>query len=79
MIVAVPADTPVTTPVDDPTVATAVAADDQVPPLVVLVHVWDEPIHIGVIPEIVWVIGLPIVTEVYPCVPHPQAGAYALK
>jgi len=62
----VPAETPVTIPVDAPTVATAVAPDDQVPPVVVLVHVWDEPIHIGVVPVIVWAIGLPIVTEVLP-------------
>ena len=53
MIVAVPADMPETTPVDDPTVATEVAELDHVPPVVVLIHVWDEPIQIGVVPVMV--------------------------
>jgi len=53
VIVAVPADIPVTTPVEDPTVATEVAELDHVPPVVVLVQVWDEPTQIGVVPVIV--------------------------
>jgi len=53
VIVDVPADTPVISPVEDPTVATEVAELDHVPPVVVLVQVWDEPIHTGVVPEMV--------------------------
>lgn len=62
MIVAVPADTPVTVPVDNPTEAIAVAELVHAPPVVVLVHVCDEPIQIGVVPVIVWVIGAVMVT-----------------
>jgi len=53
VIVEVPADTPVTVPFDDPTVAIEVAELVHVPPVVVLVHVWDEPIQIGVVPVMV--------------------------
>ena len=54
--------TPVTTPVPEPTVATAGVPLVQVPPPVVLVHVWLEPIHIGVAPVIVCAVGPDIVT-----------------
>ena len=52
-MVAVPADTPVTVPFDDPTVA--IEGDElvHVPPVVVLVQIWDEPTQIGVVPVIV--------------------------
>ena len=53
MTVAVPAEMPVTEPFDDPTVAMAVAELVHVPPVVVLVQVWDEPIQIGVVPVMV--------------------------
>ena len=66
MIVAVPADMPVTVPFDDPTVAIDAAELDHVPPVVVLVQVWDEPMQIGVVPDIFWVIGFPIVTVALP-------------
>jgi len=49
----VPADTPVTEPFVVPTVAMSVAELDHVPPEVVLDHVCEEPIHIGVVPEMV--------------------------
>jgi len=49
----VPAITPVTTPVDAPTVATAGVSLVHVPPVDVLLHVSEEPIHIGVTPVIV--------------------------
>ena len=52
-MVDVPADTPKTTPVVEPTVATAVAELVHVPPVVVLVQVWEEPAQIGVVPVIV--------------------------
>ena len=58
----VPAVTPVTTPVPEPTVATAGVPLVQVPPPVVLVQVWFDPIHIGVVPVIVWATGADIVT-----------------
>ena len=71
MIVAVPADMPVTEPFDDPTVAMAVAELVQVPPVVVLVHIWDEPTQIGVIPVIVCVIGAVIATVFVPVLTQP--------
>jgi len=52
-MVDVPADTPVTVPLDDPTVAIEVAELVHVPPVVVLVQVWEEPAQIGVVPVIV--------------------------
>ena len=61
-MVDVPADTPETKPVVESTVATAVAELDQMPPVVVLVHVWEEPTQIGVVPVMVWATGAVIVT-----------------
>ena len=52
-MVAVPADTPETVPFDDPTVAMAVEELVHVPPVVVLVQVWDKPTQIGVVPVMV--------------------------
>jgi len=49
----VPAVTPVTIPLEAPTEATPGVPLVQVPPVVVLVHVADEPVHKGVVPEIV--------------------------
>jgi len=66
VMVAVPADTPDTMPVDDPTVATEVAELDQEPPGVVLVQVWEEPVQMGVEPAMVCVTGVPIVTVALP-------------
>jgi len=54
VIVAVPADTPVTTPDEDPTVATDVAELDHVPPVVVPDHVAVPPTQSGVVPLMVW-------------------------
>ena len=50
MIVAVPADTPLTTPVEALTVATAVLLDVYVPPLVAEVNVVDAPAHTVEVP-----------------------------
>jgi hypothetical protein len=49
-IVAVPDETPVTTPVDELTVATEVEADDHVPPNTVLDKVVVDPLHTVVVP-----------------------------
>jgi len=54
VITAVPAATPVTIPEDAPIVATEVDPLIQEPPEVVLVHVCEEPTHIGVVPVMVW-------------------------
>ena len=40
-----PFSTPLTTPEDDPTEASAEAADDQVPPAVASLNVTEEPWH----------------------------------
>jgi hypothetical protein len=52
VIVALPAVTPVTTPVIELTVATAVLLDVQEPPAVVFVNVVVDPIHALVVPPI---------------------------
>jgi len=70
-MVEVPAEIPVTVPFDDPTVATVVAELVQEPPVVVLVHVWDEPIHIGVVPVMVCAVGAVIVTVFVAVFTHP--------
>jgi len=57
-----PADMPVTSPVPVPIAATAGVSLDHVPPVVVLVQSCDAPVHIGVIPVIVCVMGAVIVT-----------------
>jgi len=67
----VPADTPVTIPVVDPTVAIEVAELDQVPPEVVLIHCSDDPIQIGVFPDMVWATGAVIVTVFVAVLTHP--------
>lgn len=50
-MVAVPKLLPVTTPLDDPTVATPALLLVQVPPGLALVNVVDEPTHIVDAPE----------------------------
>ena len=62
MITAVPDATPVTTPLAEPTVAIPVLLLDHVPPLVVLLHVADDPLQITVDPAIVCGVGAVIVT-----------------
>ena len=57
MIVAVPAVTPVTLPVIEFTVATAVLEDVQTPPDVVLVKVVVDPIHALAVPLIAASVG----------------------
>ncbi len=57
VITEVPALIPVTTPVDEFTVATAGVALVQVPPALVLVQVSDDPTFMGVVPVIVWATG----------------------
>ena len=52
MIVVVPAVTPVTTPVEELIVATAVLLDVQTPPVVVLDNVVVDPEHTAVVPVI---------------------------
>ena len=79
VMVDVPADTPVTKPVVEPAVATAVAELDQVPPVVVLVHVWEEPTQIGVVPVMFWATGVVMVTAALPCAPQHPAAERALK
>jgi len=59
----VPADTPVTKPVDASTVATDGVPLVHVPPVVVLFHVAEPPTHNGVVPVIVWATGAVIVTD----------------
>ena len=51
-MVEVPADTPVTTPVDEPIVATAGVLLLQVPPVVLLVNVVIAPIQVVSVPVI---------------------------
>jgi len=48
-----PAETPVITPVEAPAVAMAGVSLVQVPPVVALFHVCEEPMHIGVTPLMV--------------------------
>lgn len=52
MIVVVPALTPVTTPVEELIVATAVLLDVHTPPVVVLDNVVVDPEHTAVVPVI---------------------------
>lgn len=52
MISDVPAVTPVMIPLADPTVATDVAADVQVPPVTVFVNVVDDPVQTVNVPPI---------------------------
>jgi len=61
----------VITPVDDPAVATEVAELDHVPPVVVLVHVWEEPLQIGVVPDMVWLTGADMVAVFVPVLVQP--------
>jgi len=67
----VPAETPVTTPFDDPTVATAGASLDHVPPVVVLVQVCDDPVQTGVMPVMVCTTGAVTVTVFVPVLTQP--------
>ena len=57
MIVVVPAVTPVTTPVEELIVATAVLLDVQTPPVVVLDNVVVDPEHTAVVPVIEATVG----------------------
>jgi len=50
---AFPADMPATRPEDVPTVAMAGLSLVHVPPVVVLVHVCEDPMQMGVVPLIV--------------------------
>jgi len=67
----VPAAVPLTIPEEAPTVATAGLSLVHVPPDVVLVHVCEEPIHIGVAPVMVWATGTVMVTTLVPVLTHP--------
>ena len=71
MIREVPALTPVTRPVDAPTIATAGESLVHVPPVVELVHVSEAPMHIGVFPLIVWGAGVVMVTVFVAVLIHP--------
>ena len=57
VIVAVPALTPVTDPVDELTIAVAVFELDHVPPVVVFTKVTLEPSHTDVVPVIATTVG----------------------
>jgi len=70
-MMAVPAVIPVTTPLVAPITATPGVELVQVPPLVVLVHVCDEPIQIGVVPVMVWGTGDVMVTICVAILTHP--------
>jgi len=71
VINAVPALIPVMVPEAEPAVAIAVAELVHVPPVVVDVHVWDDPVQTGVVPLIVCVMGDEIVTIFVPVLTHP--------
>jgi len=58
----VPGFNPVTNPLVAPTAAIPGDPLVHVPPEVVLVHVWDEPVQIGVVPVMVCETGVVIVT-----------------
>ena len=60
----VPAATPVTTPVDEFTVAVAVLADDQTPPVVVLAKVVVAPSHTDVVPVMAATVGNALIVTV---------------
>ena len=64
VIVAVPAATPVTTPVLEFTVATAVFDDVHTPPAVALVNVVVEPAHTSVVPLIAATTGIALIVTV---------------
>lgn len=66
MSTVVPAETPVTTPEDEPTEATSVLLDDQVPPVDVLAAVIVEPTQTLVGPEIASGNGLTVTVVVMP-------------
>jgi hypothetical protein len=70
VIVQVPAETPVTIPVDEPTVALAVLLLIHEPPPVVLANVVDDPAHIVAVPVIA-ATELLTVTILLALVPHP--------
>jgi len=71
VITEVPGLTPVTIPLEEPAVAIDATELAQAPPVVVLVHTAFEPLHIGVIPLIVWAIGAVTVTIFVPVFTHP--------
>ena len=60
-MVGTPADTPVTTPVDEPTVAIAVLLLLQVPPVVASLIIIEEPVHTVVRPVIGEGVGLTVI------------------
>lgn len=63
-MVAVPAATPPTTPDEEPTVATPVALEVQVPPVVALLSVICLPEQTEVLPEIADGVGLTVTEPV---------------
>ena len=71
-MVAVPAATPVTMPVDDPTVAMEVLPLVQVPPLTVLLKVDVVPGHSEVVPLIVPALVEELTVTVLVAMPVPQ-------
>ena len=69
-----------TVPFDDPTVAIEVAELDQVPPVVVLVHVWEEPAQTGVVPEMVCNVGAVTEIVLVPVLTHaPAVTLYVIR
>ena len=71
-MLAVPADTPVTTPVDASTVATAVLELFQVPPVAVSASVVVEPVQTAVVPVIVPTDGIGLMVTVAEEIDVPQ-------
>src|ERR1043165_5726673 len=71
-MVALPANTPPTTPVDEPTVAVAISLLLQVPPVVVLLRVVTPPSHTLAVP-VVAAIGFTVTIVV---TLHPVESAY---
>jgi hypothetical protein len=67
-----PAETPVTTPVEGFTVAAAVFVLLQVPPLILLTNVVVEPVQANVVPPIVPAFGSGLTVTAYVAVAVPQ-------
>ena len=78
-MVAVPAETPLTTPVEEPTVATPVALLLQVPPEVELANVVVDPTQVEVVPVIAAKIGNGLTVAVITLVLSVMAPEVALR
>jgi hypothetical protein len=75
VILAVPAATPVTIPLNEPTVATEVEPEDHEPPVTVLLNVMLFPVHTLPTPEMAVGAELTVITAV---VIQPVPGVYVI-